>query len=78
MTGPDQTPNRGEQLAAIMADLLGDGPFLMGAAPVIPDILLAHCCGWATGLGLDLPDGLRAHMDTMRARPAFGRALARG
>ena len=26
----------------------------------------------------DLPDGLRAHMNAMRARPAFRRAAARG
>ncbi len=66
------------EYATVMADLLGDGPFLLGDGPVIPDILLAHCCGWASGLGLDLPDVLRSHMDRMRARPAFERALARG
>ncbi len=66
------------EYATVMADLLGDGPYLMGAEPVIPDILLAHCCGWAAGLGLDLPDPLRAHMTAMRARPAFRRALAHG
>ncbi|MFO6465346.1 glutathione S-transferase family protein [uncultured Jannaschia sp.] len=63
---------------AVMADLLGDGPYLMGEEPVIPDILLAHCCGWAAGLKFDLPDALRAHMNTMRARPAFRRAIAHG
>ncbi|CTQ32544.1 glutathione S-transferase family protein [Jannaschia rubra] len=66
------------QYAAVMDDLLGDGPFLMGDDPLIPDILLAHCCGWAAGLSFDLPDGLRAHMTLMRARPAFRRALDRG
>ena len=64
--------------AAAMEGLLGDGPFLTGEAPVVPDILLAHCCGWGANLGLDLPGGLRAHMTAMRARPAFRRAQARG
>lgn len=64
--------------AAAMEKLLGAKAFLTGDAPVIPDILLAHCCGWAAGLGLDLPEGLRAHMNAMRARPAFRRALSRG
>lgn len=64
--------------AEVMADLLGEGPCLMGADPVIPDFLLAHCCGWAAGIKMELPDGLRAHMNHMRARPGFRRALARG
>ncbi|WP_371155617.1 glutathione S-transferase family protein [Jannaschia sp. 2305UL9-9] len=62
--------------AAAIADLLGDGPYLTGADPVIPDFLLSHCCGWAAGLRFDLPDGLRAHMTLMRSRPAFRRAVA--
>lgn len=62
--------------AGAIADLLGDGPFLMGAEPIIPDFLLSHCCGWASGLKFDLPDSLRRHMTTMRARPAFRRAIA--
>lgn len=64
--------------AEIMSDLLADRPYLMGDDPTIPDILLAHCCGWAAGLKFDLPDGLRQHMTHMRARPAFRRALAHG
>ncbi|MEM7487504.1 MAG: glutathione S-transferase [Pseudomonadota bacterium] len=64
--------------AETMAGLLGDGPSLLGTEPLVPDILLAHCCGWAAGLKLDLPAPLRAHMTNMRARPAFRRALADG
>ncbi|TFL18752.1 glutathione S-transferase family protein [Jannaschia formosa] len=62
--------------AAVMAELI-EGPCVMGEEPLIPDFLLAHCCGWAAGLKFDLPEGLRAHMNAMRARPAFRRALAR-
>ena len=64
--------------AETMADLIGDGPHVMDDAPLVPDFLLAHCCGWAAGLKMDLPDALRAHMNAMRARPAFRRALAYG
>ncbi|PWJ16246.1 glutathione S-transferase family protein [Jannaschia seohaensis] len=63
--------------AEVMADLI-EGPFLMGAEPLVPDFLLAHCCGWAEGLRFDLPEGLRTHMTAMRARPAFQRAIAHG
>jgi glutathione S-transferase len=64
--------------ADAMAERLGDGPFLLGAEMRLPDILLAHCCGWAAGLTFDLPSRLRAHMTRMRARPAFRRAIAHG
>ena len=66
------------EYASAMEGLLGDGPCLMGTEPMIPDLLLTHCCGWASGLGLDLPEGLRRHMVAMRARPAFRRAVAHG
>lgn len=64
--------------AEVMADLLGDGPCLMGDDPVVPDFLLAHCCGWALGIKMEMPDALRDYMNRMRARPAFRRALAYG
>ena len=67
-----------DQYAAVMSEILADSPCLMGEEPVVPDFLLAHCCGWAAGLKFDLPDPLRAHMNAMRARPAFRRALAHG
>jgi len=63
------------QYSNVMADLLGDRPFLMGDDPVVPDILLAHCCSWALGRGFDVHERLHRHMKTMRARPAFRRAM---
>ena len=63
--------------AGALSGLLTDKPFLTGDEPVVPDILLAHCCGWAAGQSLDLSGALRAHMTAMRARPAFRRAVAR-
>ncbi len=77
---PDVKPSLHWQFgryAEVMADLI-EGPFVLGEEPVITDILLAHCCGWAAGLKMELPPGLRDHMNRMRARPAFRRALAHG
>ncbi|GIT92652.1 glutathione S-transferase [Jannaschia pagri] len=67
-----------ERNAGLVAELLGGGPYATGAEPTVPDVLLAHCCGWAAGLKLDLPSPLRTHMTMMRARPAFRRAIAQG
>lgn len=66
------------QYSNVMGELLGDGPYLMGADPTVPDILLAHCCGWALSRRFDVDDTVRKHMNTMRARPAFRRAMAHG
>lgn len=54
-----------------------EGPFLMGDRMTIADILLTHCLGWA--VVAKFPDAgpvLTAYRDTMRKRPAYGRALA--
>ncbi len=57
---------------------LGDGPFLMGDTMTIPDIIAAHCGGWAIGAKFPLEnDRFRAYMDRLSARPAFVRAMAR-
>ena len=63
---------------AAMGATLGDGPYLLGEAPTVPDILLAHCSGWAAGLDFEVDARVRDHMTKMRARPAFRRALAHG
>ena len=66
--------------AAAIESVLGDDAFLLGGldgGPTVADILLAHCCAWARGVGVDLPPGLSAHMTRMRARPAFRRAAVR-
>lgn len=63
---------------AAMAKMSGPGPYLMGDTPVLPDILLAHCCEWASRREFEVNDTLREHMNAMRARPAYGRAMAHG
>lgn len=53
-----------------------DGPFLMGDQMTIPDILLAHCLGWAISAKFPIEeDRLRDYAAAMRDRPAYKRAL---
>lgn len=55
-----------------------NGPFLMGETITLPDILLAHCCGWAANAKFPITEPrLQDHMAMMRARPSFSRALKR-
>lgn len=57
--------------------MLGEGPFLTGASLTIPDIIAAHCCGWAMGQKIALAsDPLKAWLDNLRARPAYNAARA--
>ncbi len=51
------------------------GPFLMGEAMAIPDIVLTHCLRWAANFGFPAPDEtLSAYLTRMQARPALQRA----
>ncbi|MCU4652440.1 glutathione S-transferase [Roseibacterium sp. SDUM158016] len=52
-----------------------DGPFLMGEEVTIPDILLAHCMGWAVNANFPVTEPFRDHARRMRDRAAFQRAL---
>ncbi|MBF9048312.1 glutathione S-transferase [Rhodobacterales bacterium LSUCC0031] len=62
----------------IVSRMDAHGPFLMGATMTIADILLAHCCGWATNAKFPIIEPrLQEHMTMMRARPAFARVLTR-
>ncbi len=59
-----------------MAARLADGPYLMGETMTLADILLTHCLGWAIVARFPVdPPQLRAYFDTMKARPAYRRAL---
>ena len=58
---------------------LGEGPFLAGEALTVPDILAAHCVGWA--IAAKVPPGSERVRDWargLRERPAHRRAAARG
>jgi len=59
-------------------DRLGSSPFLMGDAMTIPDIIAAHCGGWAITAKFPVTEPLfRDYIDRLRARPAFKRAVER-
>ncbi|MGB0440610.1 MAG: glutathione S-transferase family protein [Paracoccaceae bacterium] len=62
-------------LAAITRDI--QGPFVMGEAMTIPDILLVHCANWARVAKFPTPDeAFLRYSKAVRARAAFGRTLA--
>ncbi|MDG1281663.1 MAG: glutathione S-transferase family protein [Pseudorhodobacter sp.] len=57
---------------------MGAGPYLMGEDFTVPDILLTHCLGWALSAQFPInEDRLKAYSKTVRARPAYQRAMAR-
>lgn len=61
-----------------LATRLGDGPWLMGEDFTIPDIIAAHCGGWAINAKFPVSvPAFRDYVDRARARPAFKRATER-
>jgi glutathione S-transferase len=57
---------------------MGQSDFVMGPEMTVPDIILAHCLGWAQSAKFPIAEPvLGAYLDRMRARPAFERAAAR-
>ncbi|MCT8158480.1 glutathione S-transferase family protein [Pseudoruegeria sp. SHC-113] len=63
-----------ERSQHLLADKLGDGPFLMGERMTIPDIIATHCGTWAVAAKFPLVDErFRAYLGQMRARLAYQR-----
>jgi len=61
----------------VLAQRLGDGPFLMGETMTIPDIILAHCGHWARAAKFDLGEpAMIDYVDRLLARPAFQKVKA--
>ncbi|MBM7067163.1 glutathione S-transferase family protein [Actibacterium sp. 188UL27-1] len=57
---------------------MGDGDYLMGDTITVPDIILAHCMGWAISARFPISQSrLEDYTIRMQARPAFERASAR-
>ncbi|MEM6563620.1 MAG: glutathione S-transferase [Pseudomonadota bacterium] len=55
-----------------------DGPYLIGNALTIPDILACHCINWSIGAKFPrINDRLFAYAKDLRERPAFQAAAAR-
>ena len=66
-----------ERSIAALDKRLGDNEFLMGDTMTVPDILLAHCSGWARNAGFPFEsDRLRAYVKRMISRDAYKRADA--
>lgn len=57
---------------AELARRLGRGPYLMGEAFTVPDIILTHCCNWARVARFPIEEPtIRDYLDRTRARPAY-------
>ncbi|MCC5985145.1 MAG: glutathione S-transferase family protein [Rhodobacteraceae bacterium] len=57
---------------------MGEGPFLMGAAMTVPDIILTHCGIWARIARFPISEPrLAAYLEKMLARPALRKVLDR-
>ena len=55
---------------------MANGSFLMGEVMTIPDIILAHCGGWAITAKFPIVEPeLRDYLTRLRSRPAFQRVL---
>lgn len=60
------------QAMKTLADLIGDGPYVMGEAFTVPDVILGHLGGWAKTTGFDAPDGVVGdYMTRVRARAGW-------
>ncbi|MEO0939388.1 MAG: glutathione S-transferase family protein [Pseudomonadota bacterium] len=67
-----------ERTLATLSERLGNGPFLMGDAITIPDLLAVHCLGWGHLARFPAMDArLKGWARELRERPAYQRALAR-
>ena len=54
---------------------LGDGAYLMGDTVTVPDLLAAHCGGWARNAKFPSgSDRLNTYFKSLRNRPAYKRA----
>ncbi len=68
----------GRSQAALVARM-GAGPFLMGEAMTVPDLILTHCGLWAGLAKFPITEPRFAdYLKTMGARPELQRAMARG
>ncbi|MEZ5913971.1 MAG: glutathione S-transferase family protein [Paracoccaceae bacterium] len=67
-----------ERSQKILVRRMGEGPFVMGEAMTVPDIILAHCGNWALAARFPIVETkLSEYLIRMRDRPAYRRAMAR-
>jgi len=77
---PEVKPACHAEYARSMKRLMSEmpGPFLMGEVISVPDIILAHCGGWAASAKFPAPEPAFAdYLARMRARPAFKAVAAK-
>lgn len=57
---------------------MGKGPYVMGDAFTVPDIILAHCLDWARAAHFPITqERLQSYSAQIRLRPAYREAMAR-
>ena len=63
--------------ADLMAERLEDHAFLMGDELSVPDIIFAHCLGWAIVAKFGVEnETLRSYLDAMKSRQAYKTAAS--
>lgn len=63
---------------AVLADGLGDNPYILGDKFSAADILLGHILIWARGIRMNIDEqNLRSYLKRVRGRPAIERAISR-
>jgi glutathione S-transferase len=66
-----------DRAMAALSARLGDRKYVMGDAFTVPDLLLAHCAGWAASMGwAPTQENVAAYFKRVRERPAFFKATA--
>jgi len=66
-----------EKSMNVLEKRLGDNEYVMGDAFTVPDLILAHCAGWAiNGAGWTIgPKTVADYFERVRSRPACVKAL---
>ncbi len=60
---------------SVFGKRLGSNQFVMGDVFTVPDIVIGHCAGWASNMGIDWPEGaVSDYFERVRSRPAFRKA----
>jgi glutathione S-transferase len=73
----ETAPKEFDQAMTVALKWLPDEGCLLGAEPMVADILLAHTLHWAASFKLALPAAATAYGERLSARPQLARAVAR-
>lgn len=65
-----------DRAVGVFSRRLGGNDYVMGESFTVPDLILAHCLGWALAIKWSLPEGnVQDYLERVRARPAYQRAM---